>query len=182
MAWADAESGDMTLFELATVMLRLGALSFGGGVTVLAEMQRELVTVRGVMTANDFATAFALGQATPGPGILYLVPVGYRAAGIAGAAVALVAFLVPPLVLQIVVAGHWDRLSTNHWVRAGNRTIVPLSIGLVGASVMVLGRPLLAEPASVAGLLIACIAVIRLGVSPTLVVVLAGMLGLLRLF
>jgi chromate transporter len=169
----------VTLVDLAILMLRLGALSFGGGVTVLPEMQRELVSVRGAMTANDFGTAYALGQATPGPGTLYLIPIGFRVAGVYGALVAVIAFIAPPIVLQVLVAGHWDRLSRNRWIQAVDKTIVPISIGLIGASVLVLGRPLLPEPASIAGLAIAALAVLRLGVSPTLVVLATGVLGLL---
>jgi chromate transporter len=171
----------MTLPDLAVLMLRLGALSFGGGVTVLPEMQRELVSVRGAMTANDFATAYALGQATPGPGTLYLIPIGFRVAGVFGAVVAVVAFIVPPILLQVLIAGHWERLSKNAWIRALDKTIVPISIGLIGASVALLGRPLLAEPASIVALATAAFAVIRLRISPTLVVLAAGALGLVGL-
>jgi chromate transporter len=181
VAQANTGTREVNLFDLAIVMFRMGALSFGGGVTVLAEMQRELVSVRGVMTADDFATAFALGQATPGPGILYLIPVGFRVAGVPGAAVALIAFVAPPILLQVLIAGHWERLSTNPWVRAANRTILPISMGLIGASLIVLGRPLLAEATAVAGLAVGCIAVLRLRLSPTLIVLAAGILGLFRL-
>src|SRR5256885_11949094 len=49
--------------------------------TTLFRSQHDLVDVAHVMSASDFGTAFSLGQATPGPGILFLIPLGYRVAG-----------------------------------------------------------------------------------------------------
>lgn len=168
----------MNLLDLGALMLRLGMLSFGGGNAVIAEIQRELVDVRGVITTHDFAIAYALGQATPGPGMLYLIPLGYRLAGLAGGAVALVCFLAPPLVLQVVVAGQWERLRRNTWFRAADKTLVPISIGLLGAGLITLATPLLGEPAAVVGMGIAALAAMRFRVSPAVIVLGAGALGL----
>lgn len=171
----------MSLTDVALLFARLGALSFGGGLSILAELQRELVDTRGVLTQQQFATAFALGQATPGPGVIYMVPIGYGIAGVPGAVVALAAFLTLPLLLQLLVAGQWERLVRSAWMRAVNRALVPISIGLVGASLHSLGTPLLGDPLDVAGLLAAAVAMLRFGVSPPVVVLGAGALGLLGL-
>lgn len=171
----------MSLIDLALLNLRLSLLSFGGGLTILAEMQRELVDVAGVMSAREFATAYALGQATPGPGMLYLIPVGFRAAGAAGAAVALTSYLALPLLLQMVVARQWERFSGNVGIRAVNAVLVPISVGLVGAGLYVLARPLLHEPSAVVGLAAGALASTVLRVSPAAVVLGAGVLGLVGL-
>lgn len=168
----------MSVGEIVLLFLRLGAVSFGGGLSVLAEVQREVVEERGALTEEEFATAFALGQATPGPGILYLVPLGYRLAGVPGAIAALASFLVPPLFFQLVVARQWDRLHRSGWVRATNRALVPISIGLVGASLHTLGSPLLGDPLDAAWLVVATAAALASRVTPTLVVLGAGAIGL----
>ena len=172
----------MSLPDLALLMLRLGALSFGGGLAVLAEMKREIVDVRGVMSAADFAHTYALGQLTPGPGMLYLIPLGFRAAGAAGAVVAVIGFLAPPVVLQLLLAGQWARLRKNRWIRAANRGFVPISLGLVGAGLLTLATPLLGEPIAIVGVVIAAIAATRIRVSPTVIVLGAGALGVIGLF
>lgn len=171
----------MSLIDLALLNVRLGLLSFGGGLGVLAEMQREMVNVYGVMEARDFATAFALGQATPGPGILFLIPIGFRAAGPLGAVVAVVSFLLPPLLLQLAVARQWARMSRNRWIRALNRALLPVSIGLVGASLCVIAAPLVGDGRAVAGVAVGAAAAIALRASPAVVVLGAGLLGFLGL-
>ena len=169
----------MSLLDVALLFLRVGALSFGGGSSVLAELQHELVDQHAALTQRQFLTAYALGQATPGPGIVFLVPMGFYAAGAPGAVVALVAFLVPPLLLQVVVASQWERLSRSPWIRALDRTLVPVSVGLIGASVIALGVPLLGDPKALIGLTVAGVIAVTFRPAPALIVLGAGLLGLL---
>lgn len=169
----------MSVFDVALLFLRVGVVSFGGGTGVLAELQHELVDRRGALTQQQFLTAYALGQATPGPGILFLVPMGFYAAGAPGAVVALVSFLFPPLLLQMIVASQWERMSHSPWIRALDRTLVPISVGLIGASLHALGLPLLTTPLEVVGIVTAMLLVVVFRVNPSFIVIGAGVLGLL---
>jgi chromate transporter len=172
----------VSLIDVALLFLRVGAVSFGGGGSVLAELQHELVDQRAALTQRQFLTAYALGQATPGPGILFLVPMGFYAAGAPGAAVALVAFLVPPLLLQVVVASQWERLSRSPWIRALDRTLIPISVGLIAASLHALGVPLLGDPRALVGLIVAAFIAVTFRPNPAFIVLGAGVLGLLGVF
>jgi chromate transporter len=169
----------VTLLDLALLCLRLGFLSFGGGVATLAEMQHVVVDVHGAMTAADFGHAFGLGQATPGPGVLYLVPLGVMVSGPAGGAVALVAFVLPPLVLAAIVVRVWDRFADSPWTVAANRTLAPLSIGLIAGGLRTIAAPLVGDPLALVGVLVALVALLRLRLSPPIVVVSAGIVWLL---
>ena len=172
----------MSLIDLAILFLRTGVVSFGGGTSVVAGLQSDLVDRTGALTRDQFFNAYAIGQATPGPGILYLVPLGYYAAGIAGAVVAFVSFMIPPMLLQIVVASQWERMSGSPWIRATDRTLVPISVGLIGASVFSLGGPMLSNPVSVIGILAAAVVGIVFRPAPSVVVLVGGLLGLFGLF
>ena len=169
----------MSLIDLALLFLRVGAVSFGGGSSVLAELQHDLVDQRAALTQQQFLTAYALGQATPGPGILFLVPMGFYVAGAPGAIVALVAFMVPPLFLQVIVASQWERLSRSPWIRALDRALVPISVGLIGASLHVLGLPLLGDPRAIIVLVLGALIAVILRPNPALIVLGGGVLGLL---
>ena len=169
----------MSLVDIALLFLRVGAVSFGGGTSVLAELQRELVDQRAAVSQQQFFTAYALGQATPGPGILFLVPLGFYAAGAPGAVVALVAFLAPPLLLQVVVTRQWERLSRSASIRALDRTLIPISVGLIGASLYALGAPLLHDPRAVIGIIVSAVVVVLVRPNPALVVLGAGLVGTL---
>ncbi|HUQ17858.1 MAG TPA: chromate transporter [Candidatus Saccharimonadales bacterium] len=168
----------MSLVELALLFVRVGAVSFGGGTSVLAELQRELVDQRAALSQQQFLTAYALGQATPGPGILFIIPLGFYAAGAPGAVVALVAFVTPPLLLQILVASQWERLSRSATIRALDRTLIPVSVGLIGASLYALGVPLLHDPRALVGGIVAAVIVVYIRPNPAVVVLAAGLLGI----
>ncbi len=66
---------------------QLSLLAFGGGNSILPEMQRQVVQVHQWMTARDFAALYALAQAAPGPNMLVSALIGQRVAGIPGALV-----------------------------------------------------------------------------------------------
>lgn len=161
------------------MFLRVGAVSFGGGGSALAELQHELVDQHAAMTQRQFQTAYALGQATPGPGVLFLVPMGFYAAGAPGAVIALVAFLVPPLFLQVIVASQWERLSRSPWIRALDRTLVAISVGLIGASLYTLGVPLLGDARTIVAVMVAALIAVIFRPPPAFIVLGAGVLGLL---
>jgi chromate transporter len=117
------------VLQLGLVLAKLALISFGGGTATLGEMQRELVGA-GWMTRQQFLQAYAIGQATPGPGVALVVPLGYAAAGVWGGIVALLAFFVPPALLALLVARIWARVRTSPWPAAFKAAMGPIAIGL----------------------------------------------------
>lgn len=73
--------------RLFWLVASLTALSFGGGQTLLAGLERELVQT-GVLDPREFAAAVALGQSTPGPLAAFTTAVGFAVDGAAGAVAA----------------------------------------------------------------------------------------------
>ncbi|HKD74215.1 MAG TPA: chromate efflux transporter [Ktedonobacterales bacterium] len=60
-------SGKPTLWELCVFFLKVGALTFGGGLSMLAFIQDQVVSQYNWLTPQDFVDGLALGQFTPGP-------------------------------------------------------------------------------------------------------------------
>jgi hypothetical protein len=96
------------LVALALVFAPLSLVSLGGGPSIFAEMQRQAVEVHGWMTDAEFLDLFAISRATPGPGSLIAALVGWRAAGLAGAAAAALGLYLPSSLVLLAV-GHWWR-------------------------------------------------------------------------
>src|SRR5258707_397842 len=103
--------------EVFLLFLKLGLMSFGGAQVTLAEMQREVVS-RGWLTQSQFLESFAVGQLTPGPGALYIVPMGYKAAGFAGALAAAAGYLLPTTLVAFTAVVFWSRLRKARWPAA----------------------------------------------------------------
>jgi hypothetical protein len=66
-----------TLISLAIIFSQLSLLAFGGGNTILPEMQRQVVEVHHWMPASEFSALFALAQAAPGPNLMVVTLVGW---------------------------------------------------------------------------------------------------------
>jgi chromate transporter len=122
------------LAALAAIFGRLSLLVFGGGNTVLPEMQREVVQVHGWMSASEFASLFALAQAAPGPNLMVVSLIGYRVAGVAGALISTLGIIVPSSILTMVLVSFWHRFREARWRQVVQAGLVPVTIGLLAAS------------------------------------------------
>jgi chromate transporter len=169
------------VLEIGAVFARLSLLAFGGGLGILPEMERQVVTARAWVTHREFVDAWALAQVTPGPGMLMVLVVGLRAAGLAGALLAGAGMFAPAAVLATVVADRWAHWTRGRALTLLRRTLAPVALGLLGAGCWTLASlgidgPLTAGLA--VGALLLC-ALTRL--SPALVVALGAAAGLAAL-
>ena len=168
------------LAEVATVLFKVGAFTFGGGLSMIALIQDQVVDQRHWMTAQEFVDGLALGQFTPGPILVVAAYVGYKAAGIAGALVGATAAFLPSFILMVVFLPLLDRVRKLAWIRAAMRGVGPAVIGVLGVSLVQLAPHALPDPFAVA-ILIATVAVLMIWRVGTLRAMLAGAgLGLLR--
>lgn len=165
------------LVDVALVFGRLGFLTFGGGLTVLAEMERVVVREHHWVTDTAYWQSFALGQITPGPGIFMIIPLGARIGGPAVALVATIAFLLPPTIVGLTAVALWHRIRELAWPQAVARALAPVALGLVAAGFASIARVALTDVPSVVGLAIAVVLLLRL--NAVTVVALAGVAGAL---
>lgn len=131
----------MTLLEMTLYFALLSLISVGGIPSVIPEMQRHVVDVRGWVSAEDFVQMFAVGQAAPGPNVLIASLIGWKVAGIPGALLALVAMCGPAAVVAWWVADLWERFRDNFWRGAIQRAMGPLVVALILASGYVIATP-----------------------------------------
>jgi chromate transporter len=126
------------LAEVALQFLTLSLLSIGGANAIIPEIQRRAVEVEHWMTNADFAQLFALSQAAPGPNVLIVSLIGWKAAGIAGAFVAMFSMCAPSSLLTYCVAHFWERFRDAPLRVAIQRAMAPITVGLILASGYVL--------------------------------------------
>jgi chromate transporter len=131
----------VNLLDLALYFGLLSMISVGGMPSVMPEMQRYVVDVKGWLTPADFLQAFAVGQAAPGPNILIASLVGYKVAGLPGAIVALLAMSFPAAVIAWWVAELWDRFKDSPWRLAIQKAIAPIVVALILSGGFVIATP-----------------------------------------
>jgi chromate transporter len=125
----------LTLFWTFALM---SLFAVGGANAAIPEMHRIAVEVQHWMTDKQFADIFAISQMSPGPNVLIVTLIGYSVAGIAGALVATLAMCGPTAVLAYYVSRLLMRSSHSRWPAMMQAALVPLSIGLMGASGLIL--------------------------------------------
>ena len=129
-----------TLLQLIVMFSALSLLSFGGTNTVLPVMHRQSVTVYHWLTDQQFASIYAISQASPGPSSLIVSLVGLKAAGWVGALVATIAMFSPSAVVTFVASRAWERFRDAKWRIAAEKGLAPITVGLLLASGMVITR------------------------------------------
>jgi chromate transporter len=127
-----------TLMTLAWTFGLMSLLAIGGANSTIPEMHRVAVDVQHWMSDARFADMFAISQLSPGPNVLIVTLIGYHVAGIAGALVATFAMCGPSAVFAYFVSTALRQSSHLSWPAILQAALVPISIGLMCASGLVL--------------------------------------------
>jgi chromate transporter len=167
-----------TLLTLAGYFAVLSLFAIGGANAALPEMHRLAVEVMHWMSDRQFADMFAIAQMTPGPNVIVVTLIGYHVAGLPGALVATLAMCGPTCVFAFFVGQVWDRFKDAPWRLVIQAALVPVSIGLIGASAAVVARA--ASPSLVAAAVIVLTALVTftVRVNPLWIFAGAALLGL----
>jgi chromate transporter len=129
-----AGSQGLALFD---AFYRSGALVFGGGHVVLPLLQAQVVAP-GWVSNETFLAGYGLAQAVPGPLFTFAAYLGAVVApplnGPAGAAIALVALLLPGMLLVYGMLPFWDAPRTRPAAQAAMRGTNAAVVGILGAA------------------------------------------------
>ncbi|WGR90894.1 chromate transporter [Bradyrhizobium sp. ISRA443] len=127
----------------ATLLWTFGLMSLfavGGANSAIPEMHRAAVDVHHWMTDKQFTDVFAISQLSPGPNVLIVTLIGYSVAGVAGALAATVAMCGPTALLAYYVSRFLERSRHSSWPAILQAALVPLSIGLMAASGLIVAQ------------------------------------------
>jgi chromate transporter len=170
-------SGGNPIWTLISTFALMSLFAVGGGNAAIPEMHRIAVDVQHWMTDKQFADVFAISQLSPGPNVLIVTLIGYSVAGVAGALAATLSMCVPTAVLAYYVSRFLSRSSHSRWPAIIQAALVPLSIGLMGASGLILA--LTSDRTWTAGLMTAVAAVVAFAtrLNPLWLLLAGGCLG-----
>ena len=124
------------LWEIGLFFLKVGAFTFGGGLTILAFIQDQVVNHLHWLTPQQFLDGLALGQLTPGPIVMLAAFVGYAVGALWGAVVAAVAVYLPSFILMLAVLPVMERIKRLAWMKAALQGISPAVIGMTAVAVI----------------------------------------------
>jgi len=180
VAAAPAEPSPASLLEVGVFLLKVGTLTFGGGLTMIAFIQEQVVGQFHWLTPQEFVDGLALGQLTPGPILMVAAYVGYKVAGIAGAVVGGAAAFLPSFVMMLAILPMFDRVRKLVWTRAALKGIAPAVIGVLAVSLVRLAPHALPDAFAVGTMIATVIVLLAWRVATLKIVLLGAVLGIVR--
>ncbi len=124
---------------------KMGALTFGGGYAMIPFIE-EAVLRHGWLTTRELVDFIAVSESTPGAfAVNVSTYVGSEVGGFFGAVCATVGLVLPPFVIILIIAKCYEKFKKSlvmHGVMLGLKSTV---VGLIGATVLSVGRDLLFE-------------------------------------
>lgn len=166
------------LIDLATVFGYISLLTVGGGMAAFPELKQLTVDTYHWVTFPELMHYYSLGQLAPGPNMMMVASIGAQVAGLPGAAVVLVAFILPTGLLTFGIGRLWIHLANWPWRASIQRGLGAVSVGLVLAGGIVLARGALTDLMMIA-LAAGVFALLMLTkINPAIPVVASGLVGL----
>lgn len=126
-----ADAADVGVF-----FFKVGAFTFGGGLTMLAFMQEQVVNQLHWLTPQQFLDGLALGQLTPGPILMVAAFVGHKVAGFWGAMVGGLAIFLPSFIFMLSLLPVFGQIKQITWMKAALKGISPAVIGMIAVALL----------------------------------------------
>ena len=138
------------LFGIVLSMLKIGALTFGGGYAMIALLENEFVSKKGWMNREEFLDLVAVAESTPGPlAVNSATYIGYKVAGVAGAALGTLAVCLPSFVVIFLISLFFDRFLSLRYVGLAFRGIQVAVIYLIASAGLKMLKSMKKTPMSV---------------------------------
>ena len=185
----------MMYLELLWIFFKIGLFSIGGGYAMLPLINSELVAY-GLMTQPEVADIVAISQITPGPFAINAATfAGVKVGGVLGGTVSTVAVVLPSLIIATLLARYFFKFEDNVIVKRAMWGLRPVVTGLIAAAAAAMALPALLGVESVSVIqwsslfsgidipsiviaLVSGFTIIKLKASPILVILAAGVLGI----
>ena len=139
---------ERSLWTLFGTFFKIGLFTFGGGYAMIALLEDEFITKKHWLGRDEFLDMTAIAESTPGPvAINSATYLGYKLAGVPGAAVATVAVALPSFGIIYAISLFFDQFTSLTVVAhafqgiqvcviylifsAGVRMRTPLNVGIL---------------------------------------------------
>ncbi|MFQ0815169.1 hypothetical protein AVM02_10470 [Brucella anthropi] len=161
---------DGKLLNLILLCIPLSLVSFGGGQTIVASLQHQLVDSQHMLTSERFTDLYAISRSAPGPGTLIVALIGWDIGGLFAAFLAACAIFLPSSVLLCIVGSYWERVRTRPWGIAVEKGLAPVALGLIFAGIYTVSSSARLSPLEIATIALAAFLLMmtRIGAYPLL--------------
>lgn len=170
----------LKLIDLFIAFLKVGLLSFGGGYTFIPLIEHQSVEVYQWVTHDEFMKILGASETIPGAiSIKFATYIGYKEAGLLGAAVSIIGSFIIPVLGIIILFNLLKKFEKSQALDSIFKGVKSATWGLIiGLGV----KSLMKTNMNVENIIIgagASIGIAIFNLSPALIIISAGLLGLL---
>ena len=172
------KDGLIRYVQLFTAFFKIGLFTFGGGMSMLPMLQRELVESKQWLTEEEILNYFAIGQCTPGIIAVNVATFcGYKRAGLSGAIVSTVGIVCPSWIVITLIAGSISRFSDIVWIQRAMKGVYVAVAALLARAVFTFGKKIITDFVTAGIAAGAFLAMSVWNISGILIVLVAGIIG-----
>ena len=151
--------------SLFFTLLKIGLFTFGGGYAMISLLESELVERKKWLEHEEFMDIVVIAESTPGPiAINSATYVGYKRAGVLGAAVATTGVCVPSFVIIYLISLFFDRFMQLQLVASAFKGIQVCVVYLIFSAGMKMFKKMDRSPLAMVlmGLTMVCLVTLSL--------------------
>jgi chromate transporter len=163
------------VWQLMTIFMRIGTVTFGGGFVMIPQIETDVVEVHRWMDHQTFADGMAFGQITPGPVLITATFIGYKVAGFTGAIATTIAAFLPSFVMTVIAGTSINRFRTNFLVQSFLAGVAPAVVGMLAAAGVSLAKSGLSTPLSYGVATLAFLLMLRAKLNPVVIIIGCGL-------
>lgn len=121
--------------KLLLEFVRFGCFTFGGGWSIIAQMQQLYAEKEKSITSQELVDLVSVAKSLPGTMIANVAMLfGYRTAGLAGGFLAVFGMVLPPMAVMIVVSFGYQAFRDNFWVSAAMSGMQAAVVPIIGSA------------------------------------------------
>ena len=164
--------------QLFTVFFKIGLFTFGGGMSMLPMLQKELVDSKKWLTEEEILNYFAIGQCTPGIIAVNVATFcGYKRGGIFAAIVSTLGIVCPSWIVITFIAGSISHFSEIEWILRAMKGVYIAVAALLTRAVFTFGKKIITDMITAFIAAAAFFAMSIWNVSGIFIVITAGLFG-----
>jgi chromate transporter len=169
-----------TLWHLLIYITEAGAFVFGSGLAIVPFLHEGVVDKYQWLNDKQFLDAVAVAMITPGPVVITVGFIGYLVAGPAGAIMAGIGVFVPCYLFVVIPAPYYKRFGNNPQLRSFVSGVTAAATGAIAGAAFVLGKRAITDiPTALICLATLAILLLPKKVPEPIIILAAGVLGLL---
>ncbi len=168
------------ILVLFLTFAKIGSMTFGGGLTMLPLLTREIVEKKKWATEEQLLDYYAVGQCTPGIiAVNTATFIGYYEAGIFGGIFATLGMVAPSIIIIIAVAALLQQFMEYPVVASALMGIRAVVCALLSHTVITLAKKSLVDVVTVVLFILGLVLSFVFDVTPIISVIIGGVCGII---